>query len=188
MRIHIKIPVPVTFNPHKHHFRFLMEQINYWKKLDWQIVEEEMRVIGTNLHDLYLGKLSVEEICEESIHFFNKEKISGPEEFKKWLNPLNYRKIELSDNSVWVVKEGVNNVRYIHIHPAKNSPYSIRVRGATLKTVLALKTKEKMLASNNLTDLKKVNHIRKEFLQLSPVKSLDRGKGISRLWRYFNSP
>jgi hypothetical protein len=186
--MHPKIPVPVTFNPHKHHFGFLMEEINYWKKMDWQSVEEEMRVIGTNLLDLYLGKLSVEEICTESIDFFDREKISGPKEFKKWLKPPNYQKIELSDKSVWVVKEGNNEIRYIHIHPAKDSPHSIRVRGATLKTVLALKTKEEKLDSGQLSDLKKVNHIRKEYLQLSPVKSLERGKGIARLWSFFNSP
>lgn len=156
--------------------------------MDWQNVEEEMRVIGTNLLDLYLGKLSVEEICAESIDFFNKEKITGPDEFKKWLKASSYQKIELSDKSVWVVKEGINEIRYIHIHPAKNSPNTIRVRGATLKTVLALKTKEEELASEKLLDLKKVNHIRKEYLQLSPVKSLERGKGIARLWSYFNSP
>ena len=156
--------------------------------MDWQSVEEEMLVIGTNLLDLYLGKLSVEKICAESIDFFNKEKILGPEEFKNWLKPPNYQKIELSDKSVWVVKEGINEMRYIHIHPAKDSPHSIRVRGATLKTVLTLKTKEEIIASGELTDLKKVNHIRKEYLQLSPVKSLERGKGIARLWAYFNSP
>lgn len=156
--------------------------------MDWQHVEEEMRVIGSNLLDLYLGKLSVEEICGESIHFFNKENITGSEEFKQWLKPSNYHKIELSDQSIWVVKEGVDRRRYIHIHPAKDSPQCIRVRGATLKTVLALKINEQALNKSELPDLTSVNSIRQKYLQLSPVKSLQRGKGILRLWSYFNSP
>lgn len=186
--MHPKIPVPVTFNPHKHHFGFLTDQIERWKNKEWQRVANEMSVTGTNLLDLYLGKLSVENICEESIDCCNKEKISRPEEFRKWLKPLNYRKIELSDLSVWIIKEGINDERYFHIHPAKDSPHSIRMRGTTLKTVLALKIFEETLSSVGISDLKKVNHIRKNYLQLSPVKSLQRGKGISRLWNFFNSP
>jgi hypothetical protein len=188
MKIHSKIPVPVTFNPHKHHFGFLMEKIKSWKETDWQNVEEELRVIGTNLLDLYLGNLLVEEICKESIGYFNKKNISGPDEFKYWLKPSNYRKIELSDQSVWVVKEGVDRERYIHIHPAKDSPHCIRVRGTTLKTVLGLKIVEIWGTMEAYSDLEKVNLIRQKFLQLSPVKSLERGKGIARLWSFFNSP
>lgn len=165
-----------------------MEKIKSWRNTEWQNVEDEMRVIGSNLLDLYLGKLSVEEICRESIDYFNKKNISGPEEFKNWLKPSDYCKIELSDQSVWIVKEGVDSKRYIHIHPAKDSPHCIRVRGATLKTVLALKTIENLGITSASSDLGKVNFIRQEYLQLSPVKSLQRGKGIARLWSIFNSP
>lgn len=186
--MHPKIPVPITFNPHKHHFNFLVEQIKDWEKMEWENVEDEMRVIGTNLIDLYLGKLSVKEICNECINWLKREKISDPEELKKWLNQKKYGKIELSDHSVWVIKEGINNKRYVHIHPAKNSPFSIRVRGTTLKTVLALKINKISLSTDIGSDLKKVNQIRKEYLQLSPIKSLQNGKGILRLWHYFNSP
>jgi hypothetical protein len=77
--------------------------------------------------------------------------------------------------------------RFLHIHPAKYSPFTIRVRGTTLKTVVALKTKTKLQPNKN-PDLKEINSVRSEKLGLSPIKTLEKGKGISRIWVLFNSP
>lgn len=188
MKTHQKIPEPITFNPHKHHFGFLLEQIKNWKKTNREDVKNEMCVIGTNLLDLYLGELTVQKICKECITWLKKENISEPKDLKKWLNPQEYGKIELSDHSVWLIKEGFDIKRFVHIHPAKNSLKSIRVKGTTLKTVLALKINNKTFSSDVFPDVKTVNQIRKEYLGLSPVKSLQKGKGILRLWNYFNLP
>lgn len=178
---------PVTFNPHKHHFYFLKQQIENWKNLPWPEVEKDLLLIGTNLIDLYCGKLSVEEICRQCLHFAEKEGLSSAEKLNNWLGPKEFRKIKLSDNSEWVVKQGLDSARFLHIHPAKYSPFTARVRGATLKTVVALKIitdnkKQKQL------DLQLVNRVRSEKLGLSPVKKLEKGKGISRIWTVFNSP
>lgn len=183
-----KIPVPVTFNPHKHHFSFLLKQIELWKKTDWETVEKELLLIGGNLLDLYLGRLPVEQVCKECIEYFAEMEISGPAEFRKWLAPKEYRKIELSDNSLWVIKEGADKKRFIHIHPAKNSPYSIRVKATTLKTVLALLINDEKPTGDLQSNLKRVNQIRTGYLKLSPIKSLERGKGILRVWNCFSSP
>lgn len=186
--MHPKIPVPVTFNPSKHHFGFLLEQIELWRKTEWKNVEKELLLIGGNLLDLYLGKLTVEQICRESIDYFREKEISDPVEFRKWLGPMEFRKIELSDKSLWVIKEGIDEERFIHIHPAKNSPSSIRVKGTTLKTVLALLINNEKLTGDQRSNLERVNQIRTDCLKLSPIKTLERGKGILRLWNYFNSP
>lgn len=188
MNIHPKIPVPVTFNPHKHHFGFLREQIDLWQKQEWEAVEKELLLIGGNLLDLYLGELTVEQVCKACIEYFGEKEINGAVEFKKWLQPKDFRKIELSDQSLWVIKEGINNERFIHIHPAKNSPHSIRVRATTLKTVLALLINNEKLTGDMRSNLERVNQIRTGYLNLSPVKSLERGKGIMRVWHYFSSP
>lgn len=188
MRIDPKIPVPFTFNPHKHHFGFLLKQVEQWKTMKWEKVEDELSFIGSNLLDLYLGDLSVEQICEEGFDNLNQKNITNVIELKNWLKPAGYKKIELSDGSMWVIKEGISQVRFIHIHPAKDSQNAIRVRGTTLKTILALKTKEDNLSDKLRSNLKKVNKVREKYLGISPIKSLERGKGISRLWDYFNSP
>lgn len=182
-----KIPDPVTFNPLKHHLGFILQQLKVWQKKEWTEVTHEMKSIGSNLIDLYFGKLTVAEICNECLTYFETQSINSPEMFLEWLSPNEYQKIELSDKSLWVIKKGTNNKRYIHIHPAKNSPFTIRVRAATLKTVITLKIQGKKLSKTAAFNLQNVNKVRYEYLGLSPVKNLTRGKGISRIWALFNS-
>jgi hypothetical protein len=182
-----KIPVPITFNTHKHHLKFLLGQIEIWKNMHWNQAESELFTIGENLLDFYIGDLSVENICNECILIFENNKIYSKSDFIKWLFPLEYRKIKLSDSSEWVIREGKDAVRFMHIHPAKQSLHTIRVRAATLKTVLGVMIR----TDNNFTqiniNLKVVNDIRVIYLKLSPVKSLQRGKGILKLLELFVS-
>jgi len=182
-----KIPVPVTFNTHKHHFGFLLCKIENLKNIDWNQAEPEFFGIGENLLDFYTGDLTVENICADCILFFKNKNISDKIAFTKWLYPLEYRKIKLSDSSEWIIKEGKNPNRYIHIHPAKQSKHTIRIRAATLKTVLAVMIKSGNISKQMNNNLLTVNKIRTEYLHLSPVKSLQRGKGILQLWELFAS-
>jgi hypothetical protein len=186
MNGHVDTDYPITFNAFKHHFRFLNERIIVWKKLDWNEVVKELKYIGNNLTDLYCGNLSVDSIIYECCQHFKKLNITDEHKLAEWLKPLEYRKIRLSDNSLWVVKQGSDQCHYIHVHPAKNSPHTIRVRATTLKTVIALKVKA--LKQDNIIDynLKTVNSIRTGCLGLSPVKSLVKGKGIDRIRNLFN--
>lgn len=183
-----KIPVPITFNAHKHHFRFLMWQIEKkWKKQEWHTVEKELLTLGENLLDFYLGELTVKNICDEVMCYFKAENINDIETFEIWLGTADYRKIKLSDHSQWIVKKGVNAKRYIHIHPAKYSDHTLRVRAITLKTVCVIKIKSVTLQENIKNNLEQVNHIRKEYLHLSPIKSLSYNKGIFKIWRIFEA-
>lgn len=183
-----KIPVPLTFNPHKHHLGFLLERLKSWQNSEWNDVEDELKSIGSNLIDLYYGKLTVSGICNECLTYFENQSLTSPDKFLEWLNPNEYRKIEISDKSLWVIKKGISHRGYIHIHPAKNSPFTIRVRATTLKTVIALKIQEGSLSKSPDFNLENVNNVRTGYLGLSPVKTLTPGKGISRIWNLFNSP
>jgi hypothetical protein len=182
-----KIQVPITFNAHKHHFRFLLQRIEIWKTLEWQLVEQELTSIGENLIDLYTGDLTIENIGTECLQIFKNLNIKNKTTLTAWLHPLEYRKIELSDFSKWVIKEGNDTDRFIHIHPAKQSPHTIRVRAATLKTVITLMITTDTISLQINENLKTVNQIRTAYLHLSPVKSLQYGKGILKLWEYFDS-
>jgi len=179
--------IPVTFNPLKHHFGFIMKKIEDWQKEDWQVTEKELLYMGNNLLDLYYGELSVTEIIHECNHLLQKESLNDSQKLAKWLHPEEYRKIVLSDSSIWIIKAGTDNNRFIHIHPAKNSPFSIRVRGTTLKTVVALKTEAGNREKDFELNVKMVNRIRTGHLNLSPVKSLEKDKGIARVWKIFNN-
>lgn len=182
----IEIPVPITFNPYKHHFRFLLEETEKWKAKNWTMVEKDLRSIGNNLIDFYVGDLSIIQICKESLDYFKRENITRKNEFSNWLNASAYKRIKLSDNSEWLVKEGINPNRYIHIHPAKYSQHTIRVRATTLKTVIALNVQSVPFQKEINTNLFAVNNIRMIMLGLSPIKSLTPGAGILRIWKLFD--
>jgi hypothetical protein len=182
-----QIRTPITFNPYKHHLHFLKGKIKLWQCLPWAEVENELLLIGTNLIDLYCGKLSVDEIDQQFMLFAETEGLTSAEKLKKWLSPKEFRKIKLSDNSEWVVKQGLHPTRFLHLHPAKYSPFTVRVRGTTLKTVVALSVLTGKKSRNQLK-LQQVNQVRSEKLGLSPIKTLEKGKGIARIWSLFNWP
>ncbi len=181
-----KFPVPLTFNPYKHHFRFLLQQIGVWKNMEWREVHNELLYIGENLLDLYIGDLTLDEICDECIHYFQNRNITSKDLFLNWLHPFEYRKIKLNDFSEWVVKESNDHEKYIHIHPAKHSVHTIRVRAATLKTVISLIITTNPISGQMNENLLAINQNRTKYLQLSPIKSLHPDKGILKLWELFN--
>lgn len=182
----MEIPFPITFNPQKHHLGFLKKQLQLWKSREWTAVYPDLLSIGNNLLDFYFGKLSVEKIGKECIDFLQKNKLTEKDNFFAWLGSLEYRKIELSDHSLWVVKKGIDPLRFVHIHPAKQSPHTLRVRATTLKTVLALQIHAVSIQKEMKRNLEVVNEIRMKYLQLSPVKSLQQNKGILGFWIFFN--
>ena len=183
--MNIEIPVPITFNAQKHHFGFLKNQLQQWITMEWKDISPNLLSIGNNLLDFYLGELSVNTICMECLTFLQENKIQEKNAFLDWLKPLEYRKIELSDHSVWIVKKGEDPIRFIHIHPGKQSPHTLRVRATTLKTVIALKVHSVPVQEEMKMNLEWVNEIRVKYLQLSPIKSLQPNKGILHFWKIF---
>nr|WP_157470911.1 hypothetical protein [Draconibacterium orientale] len=90
------------------------------------------------------------------------------------------RRIEMAD------KKGIQANRFIHIHPAKFSKHTIRVRATTLKTVLTLCVHKIPILDDTELNLMAVNQQRSSYLQLSPIKSLDdENSGILKLWQLF---
>lgn len=173
----------MAFNPYKHHLGFLRTKIADWKKMNWEDVAMELKLLGNNLIDLYYGKLSIGEIFSEIQQFALKNKIESPETLDQWLYPLEYRKTRLSDQSYWVIKQGKDSSHFLHIHPGKYSPFTVRVKAPALKTVIALNIFDN---ADSYPGLSLVNRIRREKLGLSPVKGLVEGKGIARLYANFN--
>jgi hypothetical protein len=176
---------PVTFNPYKHHFGFLKAQMGKWQKTGWKEAEEKILLIGSNLIDLYTGRLDVAEICNQCVLFAQEQNLVSAEKLNNWLGSHEFKKIKLSDGSLWVIKQGLDPTCFLHIHPAKYSPFTVRVRASTLKTVLAFKVIKGGDENENFR-LTTVNQIRRDYLGLSPVKALEKGKGINRIWSLFN--
>ena len=186
----VEIPVPIMFSPYKHHFRFLLSELKTWQSMSQEEVRESLLKIGNNLIDFYTGSLPVEAIIAETLQYFTERKLLPESDFLEWLNPPHWKKIILSDDSEWLIKQGENAERYLHIHPAKYSKHSIRVRASTLKTVLALEISATRMSSVQAKNLEAVNTARKELFGLSPIKALHGDEsGIMRLWHLFqNAP
>ena len=181
---HYDINPPVTLNPYKHHLRFLREKIFEWQKKDWEDVFREIQLVGNNLTDLYYGSLTIKEIGNQFLKLIREHHIDSPETLMEWLDSGGYQKTVLSDSSIWIIRKGEDPARYLHIHPAKYSPFTIRAKAPALKTVLALNV---LRAGLRAPDINEINRIRIEKLSLSPIKTLVNEKGLAKLIHNFNT-
>ncbi len=136
--------------------------------------------------DLYLGKLTPIELTTFSEQFLRKKRAFEYESYKKWLysNGKRYKLIALHDKSTWTLRMGNQKENYIHIHPARYSLHTIRIRALTLKTAICV-----MVYLNiykiSFPDLQLINNVRNEFLKAEPVKSLSSTSGLGRLLNVF---
>ncbi len=97
-------------------------------------------VLGNLVMDLYIGGLQVDEITTEIILALKKAHVFREEEYKSWISESkkSYRTLSISDGSRWTLLWGRNDGRYIHIHPARYSRHSVRIKALPLKTAILL--------------------------------------------------
>ena len=81
-----------------------------------------------------------------------------------------YLTIKLSDDSEWILREA-KGARYVHIHPGRRVPHTLRMKAAALKTALAYHAAgiHGKLAGALQTD---INGLRKQ-MDLSPVRNIE---------------
>ena len=176
------ISEPIHLNCWKHHAGFIKSKINSVTKNSFQDLLWEIKVIGNGLMDLYFGKLSPEEISDEILQQLEVNNIFNKSEYKNWLNEegSDFRNKKISDDSVWILRLGEDEKRFVHIHPARYSLHTFRIRAVSLKTAIVVNAYVKLNNCEPL-DLKIVNEIRKEYLSESPVKSLSGDSGLGKL-------
>ena len=177
---------PITFNTYKHHLMFLKNQLEIWKSAEWEEIDLSLKVLGNNLNDLYTGTLTVSEVCKECVEKLSRLQIDNKDKYFAWLKPKIYKTLVLSDQSEWILRLGKDENRYVHIHPAKYSQHCIRLRSSTLKTVLTVMYHSNKNRNDCIEELQFINQIRTEYLKLSPVKTLQKDRGILRALNLFN--
>ena len=142
MYTYYQIQEPFLFNPLKHHLGFIKEFISNKTEdesnSDIKNLTKELKHLGTSVTDVYKGSLSVVNICKEVEIFLEQEDIIRKEPFSLWAgkNMKNFRIISLSDDSQWTLKYHDNNLKFVHIFPARNSRHTFRVKANTLKSAL----------------------------------------------------
>jgi hypothetical protein len=174
-----QVPEPVKFNCWKHHREFIREQLSTGhEKFSENELVKILLQIGESQMDLYLGIISPKQISSHIIKELKKKDVFNTRSFLKWIkhNGESYREISLPDKSIWILREGNEDERYIHIHPGRYSPLSIRVKSLTLKSAIAVIKTFGFERSKNLY-LNDVNSVRKEILNQPPLKSVSPNSG-----------
>ncbi len=128
--------------------------------------------------DLYTGNLTTLDITQEiKLHLAKANKLDK-NTYTDWIKQNGFAKIQLSDRSEWILLLGNTADKYIHIHPARYSPCSIRVKASTIKTVMALTIEMPNLEAINTSE---INDLRKK-IKLSPIKNLEESSNIKNLY------
>jgi len=170
MNADYQIPEPILFNPIKHHLGFIKEFINHnidLSQSDNISLNRDIKRIGRSVMDIYTGSLQVRNICTETAEYLLQKNIAGKECFSVWAGTKKecFRIIRLSDDSQWTLKFHNNPLRFVHIFPARNSPYTFRVKSNTLKSALIYN----IIIGKDLVTGDDMNKVR-PLLGLSPVK------------------
>ena len=182
--INCSIKLPLTLNCWKHHAGFIKKQIEIYRndKISVEELQKMLLVIGESQIDLYVGELSPQKICDEIVSKLKSTGVLAFREYKKWLfeKGNEYKLVEISDNSVWTLTLGKQEERYVHIHPARYSPVTLRVKALTLKAAIAV------LIINYgktfpLMDTLQINEVRKKILNSPPVKKVTSNSAVVRV-------
>lgn len=163
----------ILFNALKHHRGYIHAQI---ETATPDTLPGLLKKLGNSQMDIYYGYLSLEGLFEEVLTHIP---VADEAAYLAWLKE-GYREITLSDTSRWILLEGNVPGQYIHLHPARYSPASMRVKAPILKTAIACIVCHPGVAH---PDLQMVNHIRTTILGLSPVKDLAQ---CQHLWQVMN--
>ena len=169
----IEMPLPVRFNPLKHHQKYILRLL---QNASAEMITDLLDPVCNNYIDLYTGSLTSKEIAQEVIAVLKSKVVLDAEKFILWVEANHgYRRITLSDQSEWIVRAGNESDRFVHLHPSRTGPFCVRFKGSTLKTICLLKIATP--GSERTLSLDTINKVR-QHLGLSPVNKLEPGKGI----------
>ena len=184
-----QIPLPINFNCWKHHAGFIRKQIESVKAAkDLDQLKVYLLKIGESQMDLYFGENSPTNISEQMHDYLHRKKIFSAKLYKDWLSKdgMDYQLVELKDKSIWILRLGDDAERYVHIHPGRYSPNTVRVKATTLKTAIFLLCFERLSEIKSF-ETETVNSIRKKYLDEPPLKLFSTASGLGRLIDLFRN-
>ncbi|MCC9136863.1 hypothetical protein ACFSKU_09830 [Pontibacter silvestris] len=176
------LPKPVLFHPLKHHLQYIREFIEYSLAITEPEIKDALVTIGSSQLDMYLGQLMPMQISQEVMLHLQQHSLLQPEMYRQYLTDEEkaYFVITLSDATAWVLRWGLEAGRFVHLHPARYTPNTIRVKANSLKIAVATVVAAKRLPNVGV-NLELVNRVRREWLELPPVKALSEDSGIINL-------
>lgn len=174
-------PAPIWLTGWKHHLGVLCRDISCLRNAeqeDFRPFFFKLKMMGSSVSDLYLGALEPREIANEISGQLKAMNVFEKVSFFCWidLSEMQFREMTVSDESRWTLLKGKEEDFYLHIHPSRYSPHTLRIKTSILKTAVALVASQ-FRSQNMDVAPDTVNFLRKEYLGLSPVKE-DKMKGI----------
>ena len=181
--INYQIINPIKLNCWKHHLSFIKNQLPRLKTLAKKEIGKALLKIGNSQMDLYLGKLSPKRISLQINAVLKNNKIHNHTAFNLRLKEdgKQYCTLALSDRSVWVLRKGNDAARFVHIHPGRYSPHTIRIKSYTLKTAIlfcALPGEDQL---NKKEMAEAINYLRKKYLDAPPLKDINNSTSLIKL-------
>lgn len=175
------LPQPILFHPLKHHLGHIREFVHSHANAEYAFLIAQLKTIGSSQLDLYLCKLSAQQIAYETILYLQKHHTLEPGAYQLYLSgsKANYGLITLSDESKWVLRWGVVEGRHVHLHPARYSQHTLRVKANTLKTAVAVCIAVKRYKQPQ--DLQLVNQVRTQWLGLAPIPNFPPDGALAKL-------
>ena len=167
---------PFIFNRFKHHLQTVRAALRDASRAQ---IEINLKQIGDSIMDLYTGDLAVERIFEEIAQQLIELNIYESTLYESFLKSNdNYFKLKISDGSEWVLLMGNDLKHFVHIHPARYSAHSMRVKATSWKTVIAARA---FADADVEIDLNYLNQIRKK-IDLSPLRNVASASALMRLF------
>src|SRR5262245_20891377 len=173
----------VLFNCWKHHAGFLRERIADAARqlLTLNQLSDQLVVVGSELMDLYHGPHSPVQIAKELTERLQAQGNYGQDVFEAWVRAnKGYRLESISDGSIWTLRSALDDDRYIHIHPGRHAPNTLRVRANVLKTAVLVLAEAAQRGGSPL-DLHRINQVRARYLRLENVYDLSASQSIKKL-------
>ncbi len=144
-------------------------------------VAAQLLTVGNSQMDVYTGTLPPTAIAEAVVQYLERHNLLDPALYNLWLwQSAGYRLVLLPDGSQWVLRWGEVEGGYVHIHPARYSPDSIRVKASALKTGILVSIWRRLHPGTSI-GLDEINQLRKEWLLLPPMRSMEEAEGLRRV-------
>ena len=174
MEFSFQLPPPFLFNGLKHHQQVILEFIKKSIENKYSINELNLALkkVGNSMIDLYYGDLSPQEIAIEIENMLKLKSYFHKDDFYNYVfnSPKKYKTLKISDGSEWTLIFGKGLQTYLHIHPARGSKFTKRVKAISIKTAIMLKIFFEMeLLNGDLVAT--VNKVRMDYLHESPIKN-----------------
>ncbi|RME03401.1 MAG: hypothetical protein D6805_06600 [Planctomycetota bacterium] len=165
----------IVFNSFKHHLPSALQRLQKWaEKNQKKLLSKELVKLAKGSIDIYYGSLSPAQIQEEILEYMQQLQISSSKKYLRYLQTFgrirrkgHYLLHTLSDSSTFVLRYVENPKQFVHIHPARYSNLTFRLKSNTLKTCLLAYFLSQIHRQSTISE--EAVHLARKQLSLSPL-------------------